>query len=636
MAQPKILVIDDNPVDREVARRLLFRDYEVLEAATGREGLLVCQRERPACVLLDHRLPGQDGAAWLRRFLDERVGVVMLTGMGDEALAVACLTAGAHDYLSKRRLTRETLDRAIRNATERARLTQEVDLHRRILQQLPLGVAVLRWEDRRDPGSFRALWQNAAAETIAGVTDAMLGKTLREAVPGALGTPIPGLLAEAVVSGQPQHLDALQFGDASIRDTVYQLTMAPLGDDLVALLFEDVKAKVEAAEAHEKLEVQMRAAQRMEAIARLAGGVAHDFNNLLCVIQSYGSMLKDQFEPTDPVYEDLDEILQAAARAARLTSQLLAFSRRQIQALRILNLNDTVSEVQRMLRRLIGEDLDLVTRLPDDLWLVKVDPTHVEQILVNLAVNARDAMPAGGTLIIETANVELDAARGPRKGMAIEAGSYVLLAVTDTGCGMPAEVQDHIFEPFYTTKPQERGTGLGLSTVFGIVKQSGGHIFCYSEPGRGTTFKVYLPRVDAPPSPALEARMTPALVRGDETLLVVEDDEMVRKVACRVLGDRGYHVLEAAHGEDAIQVAANHGGPIHLMLTDIVMPGFTGRELARRLSVHRPAMKVIYMSGYTETAIVHQGVLDEGVVFVQKPFTVEGLTLKVREALDDV
>jgi len=382
-----------------------------------------------------------------------------------------------------------------------------------------------------------------------------------------------------------------------------------------------------------QLEGQFRQAQKMEAVGRLAGGIAHDFNNLLTVIAGYSDMMLSRLAADDPLRAHVSEIRSAGDRAASLTRQLLAFSRQQVLAPQVLDLNAVVANMDKMLRRLIGEHIDLVTVCEKPLWRVKADPGQLEQVIMNLAVNARDAMPKGGKLTLETANVELSGAYA-RAHVAVKPGRYVMLAVSDTGCGMDAETQSHLFEPFFTTKERGKGTGLGLSTVYGIVKQSGGNVWVYSEPGRGTTFKVYLPLVDEPLEDLrpVEARAVP--VRGTETVLVVEDEVSVRSLVRGVLESHGYRVLEACHGADALAISDQHGGPIHLLLTDVVMPEMSGRDLASRVVPRRPGIRVLYMSGYTDDAIVHNGVLDAGTAFLQKPFTPDALAHKVREVLD--
>ncbi|PIV19920.1 MAG: hybrid sensor histidine kinase/response regulator [Deltaproteobacteria bacterium CG_4_8_14_3_um_filter_45_9] len=381
------------------------------------------------------------------------------------------------------------------------------------------------------------------------------------------------------------------------------------------------------------LQDQLRQSQKMEAIGRLAGGIAHDFNNLLTVIKGYSQLSLVEIKEGDPLRGDIEEIKNAADRAADLTRQLLAFSRRQIMEMKVLDLNDLLKNLDKMLRRVIGEDIELVTPLAEDLGRVKADPGQIEQVIMNLSVNARDAMPEGGKLTIETANVELDGAYA-RNHVAVTPGRYVMISVSDTGVGMAPEVRDRVFDPFFTTKEKGKGTGLGLSTVYGIVKQSDGNIWVYSEPGKGTAFKIYLPRVDEPLEEAGEVVVQKEIVGRGETILVVEDEEEVRKLAVQILRRQGYTVLEASQGNETSHICEQHKGAIHLMVMDVVMPGMNGRELAKSLEPHHPEMQVLYMSGYTDNAIVHHGILEKGLNFIQKPFTLEGLLRKVREVLD--
>jgi PAS domain S-box-containing protein len=394
-----------------------------------------------------------------------------------------------------------------------------------------------------------------------------------------------------------------------------------------------VTERKRAEEALRQSEEKLRQAQKMEAVGQLAGGVAHDFNNLLAVIVGYADLLLRRVPADDErSLHQIEEIKKAGERATSLTRQLLAFSRKQVMQPKVLDLNAVVTDLDKMLRRLIGEHIEMQTVLSSKLGSVKADPGQIEQVLMNLAVNARDAMPDGGNLTIETANVELDS-RYTQKHRPVEPGSYVMIAVSDSGCGMSAELQSRIFEPFFTTKDKGKGTGLGLSTVYGIVKQSNGSIWVYSEPGKGTTFKIYLPRVDEP-APLVEASVEKSTkLKGTETVLLVEDEEAVRHLAQEVLKSNGYRVLDASNGNEAVRVAEQHQGVIDLMLTDVVMPQLGGRELAEKLSVTRPDMRVLYMSGYTDDAIVHHGVLDGRAAFLEKPFAPDALALKVREVL---
>ncbi len=381
------------------------------------------------------------------------------------------------------------------------------------------------------------------------------------------------------------------------------------------------------------LENQLQQSRRMEAVGRLAGGIAHDFNNLLTIIKGYAEMALNRPGTTPELSTDVHQIGNAAERASTLIRQLLAFSRKQVLQPKPLDLNAIVESLDKLLNRLMSADIQMRTACSANIGTVKADPAQIEQVIMNLVVNARDAMPSGGRLTIETANVDL-AANYARDHVTVKPGPYVMLAVSDTGVGMDSETQAHIFEPFYTTKGSGRGTGLGLSTVYGIVKQSGGYIWVYSEPGKGTTFKVYLPRVEEPLE-AAPAKSESAMDRkGSETVLVVEDEEAVRELARTILADQGYSVLVAGSATDAEQIAANGSREIHLLLTDVVMPGVSGRELARRITARNGKMQVLFMSGYTDNVIAHGGVLEAGVAFLQKPFTPRALTNKVRELLD--
>ncbi|MCE5248852.1 PAS domain S-box protein [bacterium] len=383
-----------------------------------------------------------------------------------------------------------------------------------------------------------------------------------------------------------------------------------------------------------RLEMQFLQAQKMEMVARLAGGIAHDFNNLLTAIIGYAEIIMLSVPPMDPIHFDVEEILKTSQRAANLTRQLLAFSRRQIIEPRIINLNKVLLEMNKMLRRIIGEDIELVILLPEDLWFIKVDPGQIEQVLTNLVVNARDAMPNGGKLTIETRNVMIDQLYADVHPDT-RPGDYVLIAVSDTGIGMDQETMSHLFEPFFTTKEKGKGTGLGLSTCYGIVKQNLGNIWIYSELGHGTTVKIYLPRTAGEPVHISFERDMAELPEGSETVLVVEDETSVRRMVSRLLREHGYTVLEAINGEEALRVVDKAGGSgIHLLLTDVIMPRMGGKELAIKLSNIFPDIKVLYMSGYTDNSIVSHGVLDPGIDFLQKPFSPRAFLEKVRKVLD--
>jgi two-component system cell cycle sensor histidine kinase/response regulator CckA len=380
-------------------------------------------------------------------------------------------------------------------------------------------------------------------------------------------------------------------------------------------------------------EEQLRQSQKMEAVGKLAGGIAHDFNNLLTAITGYSELTLRDLKTDTPLYSKVTEIKKAGERAASLTRQLLAFSRKQILQPKVLDLNAVIPDMEKMLQRLIGEDVVLETVLDRSLGQVKADPGQIEQIIMNLCVNARDAMPNGGRVTIETNNVSLNQAYRNQQ-VSIRAGNYVMLSVSDNGCGMDAETQARIFEPFFTTKELGKGTGLGLSTVYGIVKQSEGTIWVYSEVGKGTTFKIYLPRVDEAQSFQEHANKVSLASRGHETILIVEDEEIVLTLSTEILEKDGYRVLAAANGREGLRLCQEFDGPIDLLITDVVMPGMSGRELAELAANIRPDMHVLYMSGFTDDAIVRHGVLDDGVFFIQKPFSPDSLAIKTRSVLD--
>ncbi len=380
------------------------------------------------------------------------------------------------------------------------------------------------------------------------------------------------------------------------------------------------------------LEEQLMHAQKMEAVGRLAGGVAHDFNNMLTVIAGYNRMILDELSTLDPLRGYAEEILKAADRAAALTNQLLAFSRRQIMQPRVVSTNAVLGQTENMLRRLIGEDIQLVMSLGPDTGNIRADPNHIEQAIVNLAVNSRDAMPSGGRIIIETANVQIDETYA-RTHMGVKPGEFVMIAISDTGHGMDSATRQNIFEPFFTTKQRGKGTGLGLATVYGMVKQSGGDIWVYSEPGQGTTFKLYFPRVAEPVATGAVTETEQPRHEHGGTLMLVEDETQVRELEARMLRQLGYTVLAAANGEEAIAVCRDHPGEISLLVTDVVMPNMSGKQVADALLSSRPDLRVLYLSGYTENTVVNHGVLDSNVDFLSKPFSREALARKIHEIL---
>ncbi len=487
---------------------------------------------------------------------------------------------------------------------------------------------------------------NPAAARMAGWSrEELIGQFQHDVLrPAAADQPTPAweesLIHAVLQDGQTRHLEEGRFTRQDGSLFPVRCTCAPMHEQDVlvgaVVTYRDISEVKQAREALRRSEEQLRQAQKMEAIGQLAGGVAHDFNNLLTIITGYSDLLLGGvLEPSHPARESVQEVLKAAHRAGTLTRQLLAFSRRQVMAPQLLALNSVVQDMDKMLRRLIGEDIQLSSTLSPDLDPVRADPGQIEQVLLNLVVNARDAMPQGGNLTIETANVVLDETY-VRMHPGIRPGRFVMLAVTDTGCGMDEATQARIFEPFFTTKEVGKGTGLGLATVYGIVKQSQGSIYVYSEPGRGTSFKIYLPRAEETAVAAPRPAVAPPLARtgGHETLLVVEDDDAVRALTRTVLRNHSYDVIEAIDPDDALRWVAEHDDPIHLLVTDVVMPGMSGRVLAERLTALRSDLKVLYVSGYTDDSVVRHGLLEAEVAFLQKPFSPDALARKVREVLD--
>jgi two-component system cell cycle sensor histidine kinase/response regulator CckA len=521
----------------------------------------------------------------------------------------------------------------IQDITERKQaeelLKKERETSLSILENAPYGVALI------DKGGQYA-YINPEFTTITGYTlqDVPTGKDWAQKA-----FPDPKYREKMIQvwkeDRQKAHIMNREFSvtckNGAIREIDIRSTFLREGRAVIVL--RDITEQKRTEERMESLQEQLRQSQKMEAIGRLAGGIAHDFNNLLTIIKGYSQLSLIDLKEDTVLKTNIAHIDTATDRAADLVRQLLAFSRRQILEMKVWDLNTILTNLHNMLRRLIGEDIELVTLLAEDLGRVKTDLGWIEQAIMNLVVNARDAMPSGGKLTIETGNADLDEAYvGGRVG--VKPGRYVMLSVSDTGVGMTPEVTERLFEPFFSTKDKDKGTGLGLSTVYGIVKQSDGDIWVYSEPGKGSTFKIYLPRVDEPLEEQREKVQSDELLQGCETILLVEDEEEVRKLAVRVLERQGYKVLEARNGDKALRICEHHREPIHLMLTDVVMPGMNGHEVAKRLLSFHPETKVLYMSGYTDDAIVLHGVLVKGVHYIQKPFTVDALTKKVREVLE--
>ncbi len=514
-----------------------------------------------------------------------------------------------------------------RNITIRKRAEAERD---RLISRLQLQIERMPLAYLLSDRDFRYVDWNPAAERIFGFTKAeALGRHPFDFIVPAASHPLVTRLHERIRGGS---LDAHgEFENLTRSGTVvceWHNTPVFESDGSFAGMWSLVQDVTD----RKKLEGQLRQAQKMEAVGQLAGGVAHDFNNLLSVVLGYSDMMLADLAPGDPVRGDVEEIRRAGTRASDLTRQLLMFSRQQVVAPRVLDLNDVLASVDTMLRRLLGEDVDFTLVPGASLGHVRADPGSIEQVIVNLAVNARDAMPVGGKLTIGTANVVLDEEYATVHH-GVSPGAYVMLSVSDTGCGMDKATLARIFEPFFTTKAKGKGTGLGLATAFGIVQQSGGTIWVYSEVGLGTTFKIYLPRIDEDVDDSRPS-VVPTTLRGTETILLVEDEDQVRDVARGILLRHGYAVIEARSAGEAILLSEQEAGPIHLLLSDVVMPQMSGPALAKRLALSRPQMKVLCMSGYTDDAAIRHGVIEAEFAYLQKPLTVEVLTRRVRDVLD--
>jgi two-component system cell cycle sensor histidine kinase/response regulator CckA len=502
--------------------------------------------------------------------------------------------------------------------------------YRRLFESAKDGILIL------DADTGRVVDANPFLISLLGYSHAdLLGKTLWD-----LG-PFKDVTVSRDAFRQLQEKDYVRYEDLPLETRDGQLINVEFVSNVylvgktrvIQCNIRDITERKRTEEQRKKLEGQLRVSQKMEAIGLLAGGVAHDFNNLLSVILSYTEFAMRALREGDPLKDDLLEVKKAGERAAVLTRQLLAFGRKQLLQPVPLNLNQVAEGVEKMLRRILGEDIDYIQVLAPDLGVVRADPGQIEQVLMNLVVNSRDAMSEGGKLTIETSNVDLDEEYAAHH-VGVKPGAYVQLAVTDTGCGMDEQTKTQLFEPFFTTKEKGKGTGLGLSTVYGIVKQSGGNIWVYSELGLGTTFKIYFPRELSVKATATRLRAIQEPAAGTETILVVEDEEALRKVARRFLEAAGYTVLTAAAGDEALLISAQHAGTIHLLLTDVVMPRMSGKALTQALLKTRPRTKVLYMSGYADNAFVHHGVVDEGTYFIGKPFTATDVTQKIRRVLD--
>ena len=644
MSQPlRVLMVEDSPIDATLVLHELSRggrDVQSLRVDTALEMHKALATGEWDIVISDWSMPtfsALEALAMLRRSGRELPFIIVSGNIGEET-AVEAMRSGAQDFVLKDRLARllpaverELRQREIRDARGRA--------------EHALRISEARFASLAASGIIAISVSNVYG-VVHEANDAylsLIGYSRADFDAGDIGW--SALTAPESAAADEAALVVLQTtGVVGPREKVlirkdgtraYVLEGGAMLDDAMCINFHaDLSDLKRAEEALKRSEEQLRQAQKMEAVGLLAGGVAHDFNNMLSVILSYASMLKADLMPSDPMRVQLEEIRLAGLHAAGLTKQLLAFSRRQLLRPTLVDLNEIVAQTDSMLRRMIGEDVELIrvpgTKLPS----IFVDVDQITQVLMNLAVNARDAMPGGGKLTIETSTAELDAAYVAQH-VGARSGRHVVLTMTDNGMGMDRETQERVFEPFFTTKAAGEGTGLGLSTVFGIVKQSGGFIWLYSEKGVGSSFRIYFPVAPEDVVPFLsEPGESVAPLDGAETILLVEDEEHVRTLAAAILRRYGYNVLAAAGGGDALLISEQHPATIHLLLTDVVMPHMSGRQLADRLKPMRPGLKVLYMSGYTASAIVRHGVIDSDVSFVEKPITPETLARAVRRTLD--
>ncbi len=629
--KPSLLIVDDNPVDREAVMRLLGSTFEIVEADSLSRGLILFDQVDPACVLLDYLLPDSEGNGALIAFVDRRAAVVLLTGQGNELVAVEAMKLGAQDYLAKKALSRENLVRAIQGAIERRTLNtalrQSRAYSRALLEAIPDIICRFTPEGKY----IDYIVGNNAIPPSPELN--VVGRALGEVGPEAAAVTLQQGLQELFSASTAQSASkarAAQFRvmAADGQQRSYDVRMARSAENEAIAVLRDVT------EQHE-LEEKLRAGQRLQAVGLLAGGISHDFNNILSVIQSYAAFWLDQLKEADPAYADVKTICDAAERAAGLTRQLLAFSRQQVQQLASHSINDLIQGLLPMLQRLIGEATQIKAALANDLWLVEADASQIEQVLLNLAINARDAMPDGGTLTLETANVQVGGECSSAQDVEVPPGDYVLIAVTDTGTGMDEPTRLHLFEPFYTTKGTGKGTGLGLSTVYGIIKQSQGFIWVYSEPNHGSTFKIYLPKTSRRRA-SLVVPARPATSSGSETILLVEDDEDVRAAAVRILERGGYQLIVARSGDEAVRLfhEGDTRSQVQLLLTDVVMPNMLGPKLVEHLRQTAPDLPVLYMSGYTEGSGVHQRLAGDRTRYLQKPFSPQNMLTAVRQALD--
>jgi two-component system, cell cycle sensor histidine kinase and response regulator CckA len=635
----KVLLVEDNAGDARLVAELLREGGQESVALTRTDRLgdaiHLMEGEQFDAILIDLNLPDSDGLATFARARAAAPDLpfVVLTGMHDEETGVQAVREGAQDYLVKGLVEGSRLYHSIRYAVERHRFEEELRMtearYRGLVEGSIQGILIhvdgtirlanpalarlLGYSDNEElTGS--SFWWSVHPEDRDELISYMGARTATDSASG--GYEFRAVRRDGTVLWLDSIVNAIQWD----------------GEQATLATMIDVTERKAAEEALRRTEVQLQHVQKMEAVGRLAGGVAHDFNNLLTVIIGNCDFMLEELDPQSALEKDVAQIRWSAIAATDLTRQLLAFSRQQVLEPRVMELNEVVMKAQRVLERLLGEDVELELALAPDTGRVRADAGQLEQVIMNLAVNARDAMPDGGTLLLETASITMDEDESERH-FGAKPGRYALLSVRDSGVGMDAETKVRLFEPFFTTKEAGKGTGLGLATVYGIVKQSGGFISVESDPGSGAKFMIYLPQVpDAVQEQEPKPRIAPR--RGTETVLLVEDSAAVRSVARLALERQGYAVLEAENGQVALAAVAAHDGPIDLLLTDLVMPGSGGRALAERLLRERNGLKVLYMSGHTADTATRKRIEEEGSAYLQKPFTPDSLVAKVREVLD--
>jgi len=635
----RILIFENVAEDAEWVERQLERGeipFKAERVRTREDFLEQLKRLPPDLILADDGFPPFDGMAALELAKEwtPTVPLILLTDGVNEEAAFEYIRRGAANYVIKTH--RVGLCPAVKGVLELKRMGEE-----KAQAEAALLASAREWRAAFDAVSDAIILMDSERRILRcnEAAGRLLGKPSREIIGLSCCQLLHG--PTAPLAGCPtlrmKETCRRETLDFPLADRWLNIVSDPLTDESGRVIgavhiFYDITESKKMEQEKIALEHQLRQSQKMEAIGRLAGGIAHDFNNLLTIIKGYSQLCLLGLKEGDSNRENAEEIQRATERAADLIRQLLAFSRSQVIETKVLDLNPIIQNLEKMLRRILGEDIELVIRLAPDLERVRMDPGQIVQVVMNLVVNAREAIPSVGKLTIETVNVDLNEDY-IHAHLGVAPGRYLRLSVSDNGIGMSAEVKDRIFDPFFTTK--EKGTGLGLSTVYGIVKQSGGAIWVHSEPGVGTIFKIYLPAVEEPLEEVEEREVSRALPRGRETVLVVEDYEEVRKLAARILSKQGYRVLESSSGNAALQLCEEHKEPIHLIVTDMVMPGMSGPELAGQLRVLHPELKVLYMSGYTDGRGSVYGLTNERATFIRKPFTVDGLSIKVRDALKE-